>query len=86
MRRTCKPVRECHSCRLNLGDRCWTYAYPRGQWRGRKCRAFENAEFYARYEEWLKQPTVKTRRELRREVFRSRKPAEMEFVPARRRK
>jgi len=86
MHRTRKPVRECHSCLLNLGDICWLYAYPRGQWRGRRCRAFENEEFYARYEEWLKEPTVKTRRELRREAFRKHKPADTEFVPARRRK
>jgi hypothetical protein len=73
MRQTSKPIRKCHACLLNLGDRCWLYRYPRGQWRGhRQCRAFENPETYNAYRAWLKQPTVMSRKELRRRFFRSR--------------
>jgi len=71
MRYSVKPVRKCHACLLNLGDRCWLYDYPRGQWRDKKgCHAFENEEIYAEFRQWQKQPTVKTRRELRREFFK----------------
>ena len=74
MRISAKPVRRCHKCTLNLGDRCWLYKYPRGQWRGdRRCRAFENGRILEDFETWRKQPQVKTRKELRREFFRSSK-------------
>ena len=74
MRRTLKPVRKCYSCLLNLGSCCWIYRYPRGQWRdGRRCPGFENEELYAAYLAWQKMPTVKSRRELRREFFRTRR-------------
>ena len=74
MRRTAKPVRRCYSCLLNLDSYCWLYKYPRGQWRGEKtCPGFDNEELHAEYEQWCKQPDVKTRKELRREFFRKRK-------------
>lgn len=74
MRNSRKPVRKCHACLLNQGDHCWLYAAPRGQWRnGRNCKAYENEEVYRQFREWCKLPTVKTRRELRCEAFRSRK-------------
>jgi hypothetical protein len=72
MRRGSKPVRKCYPCLLNLGDRCWLYVYPRGQWReGRRCPGFENEAIYSEFEKWRKSPTVKTRKELRREFFRT---------------
>jgi hypothetical protein len=74
MRISRKPVHACYSCLLNLGDRCWLYRYPRGQWRGeRRCPAFENDAVYEEFRRSQKQPTVKTRKELRREFFRKRK-------------
>lgn len=73
MRNEHKPVRKCHACLLNLGDRCWLYRYPRGQWRpGHTCRAYDNEAVYAEFRRWRKRPTVKTRKELRQEVFRAR--------------
>ena len=73
-----KPVRKCHACLLNQGDHCWLYRYPRGQWRGRKrCPAFDDAEVHRRFREWQKQPTVKSRKELRREFFRTRRRTEV---------
>lgn len=78
MRRTCKPVRSCHACLLNLGDHCWLYKYPRGQWRGgRTCPAAGDAAIHEEFRRWQKQPDVKTRKELRRELFRSRKRSEL---------
>ena len=74
MRRSRKPVHQCYQCLLNLGDHCWVYDYPRGQWSGHKrCPGFENEEVYAAFRLWRKQPTVKSRRELRREFFRGRR-------------
>ena len=73
MRRTCKPVRKCHKCLLNLGDHCWFFKSPRDQWKNGDCEGFENQELYAEYEEWQQKPQIKSGRELRRTVFRSRK-------------
>lgn len=81
MRRSCKPVQPCYTCPLNLGDHCWLYTYPRGQWRGRRCPAFENEEVIRRFREWQKEPTVKTRRDLRRECFRRRKRSALYHDP-----
>jgi len=72
MKRTGKPVRKCYKCLLNLGDQCWLYAYPRGQWRGKRCTGFENEAAYEEYRRWLKDPVILTRRELRKAAFRSR--------------
>ncbi len=74
MRYSRKPVRKCHSCLLNQGDHCWLYRYPRGQWRGdRRCPGSENEALYREFREWEKGPRVKSRKELRREFFRTRK-------------
>jgi hypothetical protein len=74
MRTSRKPVHACYTCLLNLGDHCWLYGYPRGQWRGgRRCPAFENPAVYARFHLSRKQPDVKTRKALRRAFFRGRR-------------
>ncbi|MDA0576753.1 MAG: hypothetical protein O3B24_01490 [Verrucomicrobia bacterium] len=74
MRQTAKPVRKCHACLLNLGDRCWRYASPRSQWRERRqCLGFNNAVLYAAYRTWLKRAQVKSRKELRRDAVGARK-------------
>jgi hypothetical protein len=74
MKKSNKPVHKCYSCLLNLGDQCWIYKYPRGQWlKNRDCPAFENEEVYKQFETWKKQPDVKTRKELRRTFFRTRR-------------
>jgi len=45
---------------------------PPRQWRGgKKCPAFENEQVYNEYRQWTKQPHIKTRKELRREYFRT---------------
>ncbi|MBA4386623.1 MAG: hypothetical protein C0404_01510 [Verrucomicrobia bacterium] len=73
MKNSVKPVRKCHACPMNLGERCWLYVFPRGQWRpGRECRAVENTEIMREFEEWQKRPVVKTRQEIRRDFFRTR--------------
>jgi hypothetical protein len=77
-----KPVRKCHACPLNLGDHCWIFLYPRGQWqRGQHCRGMEDASLHEQFREWRKQPSVKTRKELRREFFRTRKRTEIHHDP-----
>ena len=82
MKKSQKPVRRCHACRLNLGDSCWIYLYPRGQWgEYKRCPGLENEDLYEQYEEWLKAPSVKTRKELRREFFRTRKRKELHYDP-----
>jgi hypothetical protein len=72
MKSSRKPVRPCHGCLLNLGDRCWLYRYPRGRWRhDRHCGARHDETVHARFRESLKEPTVKTLKELRRRVKRA---------------
>jgi len=67
-----KPVRKCHSCLLNLGDRCWAYQCPHEQWHDRpKCPGFENEELYAEFKEWQKNPDKPSRREQRRDHYKS---------------
>lgn len=74
MKSSAKPVRKCYGCLLNLGDRCWAYRYPRGQWRGSKrCRARDDAAMHERFRVWQNEPAVKTRRQLRQEFFRMRR-------------
>jgi len=49
MKRTQKPVRKCHSCGLNLGDRCGRFANPHDMWRHGKCPGFQNEEMLREY-------------------------------------
>ena len=73
MRTSRKPVRKCHACRLNLGDHCWLYTYPRLQWRdGKTCHAMDDETILHEFETWQKQPRIKTREEIRREMSRAR--------------
>ena len=66
---TPKPVRRCHACPLNLGERCWGHANPRGQWRRKRgCPSFGNERILELYLLGKKQATVKTRRAIRREL------------------
>lgn len=77
MKQTAKPVHKCYSCVLNLGDHCWLYKYPRGQW-SRKvgCPAFGDEDIYSKFREWQEKPKYKTRKELRREFFRATRKTE----------
>lgn len=80
MKLTPKPVHRCYTCLLNLGKTCWEYACPRRQWERPPCRGFANAELYRQFREWQEAPHVKTRKQLRRETFRTR----VRKMPARR--
>jgi hypothetical protein len=75
--RHCKPVRKCVHCALNLGDHCWLYRYPRGQWRhDRRCHAHGDSEFEEAYRHWCKLPTVRSTRDIRRLTHRA-QPAQL---------
>ena len=74
MKQSRKPVRNCHSCPMNLGDHCWLYRWPRGQWRGdRSCSAREDEAALGAFHDWQKAPDVMTRKDLRRELHRQRR-------------
>ena len=78
MKRHLKPVRKCHACPLNLGDHCWVYQYPRGQWRqGKTCGGLADEALHASYRDWLKMPTVKSRKALRQNFFRAKRRVEL---------
>jgi len=70
-----KPVRKCHACKLNRGEHCWIYLYPRYKWsNGKRCPAYNHPLILRELEHWLKyQPEVKSKKELRRGLFRSRR-------------
>jgi len=52
MKRTHKPAHKCHSCGLNLGDRCAVYEYPHDMWEHHKhCPGFNNEEMLKKYQE-----------------------------------
>jgi len=68
-----KPVRKCNRCLLNLGNHCWIYTCPRHQWIREKCPGFENNVFYNQLRKWQDEPHVKTRKQIRQELFRSTK-------------
>ena len=51
MHRNHKPVRKCHNCPLNLGDRCAIYECPHDQWHNKdKCPGYMNEALVAEYE------------------------------------
>jgi len=49
MHKSAKPVRKCHNCDLNLGQRCGLFADPHKQWQSGKCRGYLNPELYQQY-------------------------------------
>ncbi len=65
-----KPVRKCHACPLNIGDRCWGYSNPRAMWRRKRgCPAIGDAQLLELFLLWKKQASVKSRRDIRRECI-----------------
>ncbi len=72
-RRSNKPVRKCHACPLNMGDRCWGYSSPRTQWsHGRICPARYDETVHRLFALWQKQASVRSLREIRREFLHQR--------------
>ena len=50
MKEHSKPVRKCHSCGLNLGDRCGVYPVPRSMWHHRTCPGHGNQAMLEAFE------------------------------------
>ena len=72
MKRDCRPVRKCHNCGLNLGDRCAVYPVPREKWHHGLCPGYNNEEMVRQYEaEQARHPTDR-RKQLRCEAARRR--------------
>ncbi len=72
MKHSHKPVRKCHGCGLNLGERCGVYDVPREMWRHRSCKGYENEAMLREYEAELARRAQTDSRELRREVAKRR--------------
>lgn len=71
--RSRKPVRKCHACPLNMGDRCWGYASPRLKWsHDRVCPGRFDVFAHRLFETWRKQAAIKSLREIRREFIHQR--------------
>jgi hypothetical protein len=44
-----KPVRKCHACKLNLGERCAVFPIPHEQWKHGTCKGWNNEALYQKY-------------------------------------
>ncbi len=67
MHKSPKPVRKCHGCKLNLGDRCGVFPDPHKQWHPGKCGGHGDEELYQRYlEDQEKHPPDSRKQERRR--------------------
>ena len=61
-----KPVRKCHGCKLNLGDRCAVYDNPHDRWHNSKCSGYNNPELIKKYQEEIEKYTHKIQEENRK--------------------
>jgi len=69
MHRTHKPVRKCHDCGLNLGDRCGVFEYPHDKWHnGHKCSGYNNADLLQEFLDEQAKHTPKAAKQRRRET------------------
>ncbi|MBS1259398.1 MAG: hypothetical protein MAG551_02468 [Candidatus Scalindua arabica] len=53
MKRKGKPVRKCHGCILNIGERCAIFDEPHDKWHNSKCSSYNDKELYRKYLEDL---------------------------------
>ena len=67
-----KPVRECHDCGLNLGDRCAVYPVPRMMWHHRDCPGYKNEARLMQYRAQLARRRPDPRKEKRQQIARLR--------------
>jgi hypothetical protein len=67
-----KPVRRCHGCGLNLGERCGVYPVPKQMWHRRTCPGYRNEEMLAQYEEEQAKHPPDPAKQRRREAARRR--------------
>lgn len=67
-----KPVRRCHDCGLNLGDRCALFDVPRERWRHRPCIGYRNEQMLREYLEHRERHPENRRKERRRALARQR--------------
>ena len=67
MHESTKPVRKCHSCKLNLGERCAVFRDPHQEWKPGKCRGFGDEALYEAYLAETARHPPDVRKEARRE-------------------
>ncbi len=71
-----KPVRKCHGCILNIGDRCAIYEEPHDKWHHSKCTSYNDQELYRKYKEDLEKHPEDDAKEQRRETAKKHKTEE----------
>ena len=67
-----KPVRKCHGCGLNLGDRCGVYEVPAEMWHHRACPGYKNEEMLKAYEAEQSRHPLDEKKKMRREAAKQR--------------
>mgnify|MGYP001032060846 CR=1 FL=1 len=76
MKRTQKPVRNCHGCGLNLGETCGVYENPHDMWHNRECPGYKNEAMLAEYKERVARQQKDDHKEKRRAVMKERATAD----------
>ena len=67
-----------------MGDRCWGYASPRAQWaHGRTCAARYDETLHQLFDLWRKQASIRSLREIRREIVHQRPSPPLFFLERR---
>ena len=61
MNRKGKPVRKCHGCILNIGERCAIFDEPHDKWHNSKCSSYNDKELYRKYLKDLEKHLERTR-------------------------
>ena len=46
---SCKPVKQCHGCELNLGKSCGVFEFPVLKWKKHDCEGFNNPRWIAEF-------------------------------------
>ena len=70
MNRKGKPVRKCHGCILNIGERCAIFNEPHDKWHNSKCSSYNDKELYRKYLEDLEKHSQEDSKKLRKETAR----------------
>ena len=74
MHRSAKPVRKCHGCGLNLGERCGVFESPHLVWqRHAVCLGYRNEKMLADYLIGEAKRQSDQRKERRREIAKMRR-------------
>ncbi len=65
-----KPVRKCHGCILNVGNRCAAYEDPHDKWHNSKCTSYNDQVLFQKYKEDIEKHPENEAKKQRKELAR----------------